>query len=295
MSSRWIAALLIILPLDESLSEGFKLVKERQKVQDPAIKEASGLAASSVDPNFLWVINDSGSTPEIHLTEIHGAARGKIRLKNINNIDWEDLASFSLDGKNYLLIADTGDNAASRASSKIHIIPEPSLPAAGKKLDVTASAAWQIEFTYQGGPRDCESVAVDAAAGKIVLISKRTLPPEVYELPLRAPKKRGIITLKPIGTTEVKSPGGAIIPFYDQPTGLDINASGTEAAIITYYGVFLFSLDPKESWAQAFARPAKALGSHLLGQAESIAFSKNGKNLYAISEGAHSPITTYQK
>jgi hypothetical protein len=292
---RRILTLLVLLPFSTGIAAEFTLVPERPKIQDPAIKEASGLAASSYDPNFLWIINDSGGAPEVHLTEINGTARGKVRLKNVTNIDWEDLASFSLDGQNYLLIADTGDNNSKRSTCKLYIIREPDIPAPGKTLDETTLPTWQIEFNYQGGPRDCEAVAVDASTGKILLVSKRTQPPEVYEIPLRAPRKSGVITLKSIGQTEVKSPGGTIVPMYDQPTGLDIAAEGTAAAITTYYGVFLFSRAPKESWAQAFTRPAIPLGSHLLGQAESVAFSKNGKTIYATSEGPQAPIARYQK
>jgi hypothetical protein len=286
---------LSLLPCGALIGAEFSLLPERQRIQDPAITEASGLAASPADPAFLWVINDSGCSADVHLTETNGTARGKIRLQNVANIDWEDLASFTLDGQNYLLIADTGDNNARRKSCKLYIIREPRLPAPGKTLAGTGQPSWQIEFTYQDGPRDCESVAVDAKAGKIILISKRTQPPQVYEIPLRPPQKRGIITLSPIGQTAVKSPGGVIIPMYDQPTGLDITADGSAAAITTYYGVFLFLRKPEESWAQAFARPATSLGTHQLGQAESIAFSKNGKTLYLTSEGTQAPIARYQR
>lgn len=295
MTSRWILPLWFSLSFSEILAAEFALVQERAKIQSPAITEASGLAASSHDPDFLWIINDSGGTPEVHLIEINGTARGKVRLKDVSNIDWEGLASFSLDGRNYLLVADAGDNNAKRNTCKLYIIREPDIPAPGKTLNETTLPAWQIEFTYQGGPRDCEAVAVDASAGKILLVSKRTQPPEVYEVPLRAPKKRGVFTLKPIGQTEVKSPGGALVRMYDQPTGLDITADGTAAVITTYYGVFLFARSPKESWAQAFARPPAPLGSHLLGQAEAVAFSKNGKFIYATSEGLQAPIAVYQK
>ena len=33
---------------------------------------------------------------------------------------------------------------------------------------------------------------------------------------------------------------------------------------------------------------------HLLGQAESVAFAKDGKTIYALSEGRGSPVVHYQ-
>ncbi len=280
---------------DAETSPAFQPLAERPKLQAPAIAEASGLAISSADPRFMWIVNDSGGTPDVHLVSADGSYRGKVTLKDTKNSDWEDLASFSIDGQNYLLVADTGDNNAKRDSSTLHILREPKLPADGTNLAANAQPAWQIQFRYETGPRDCEAVAVDAKAGKILLVSKRTQPPEVHELPLRPPAKGGVLTAKKIGTTEAKSPLDSLIPFRNQPTGLDITADGSLAAVVTYYGVFLFPRKSGETWADAFSRKSASLPPHQLGQAESVAFSKDGKTIYALSEGRKSPIARYQE
>ena len=267
---------------------------ERPKIQSPAITEASGLAISPVNPDFMWIINDSGGTADLHLAGTDGTDRGKVTLKGCKNTDWEDLASFELDGASYLLVADTGDNQARRETCTFHILREPKLPAAGKNLSGEVAPVWQIHFRYAGGPRDCESVAVDARAGKILLISKRTDPPEVHELPLRAPGKKGVATALPIGRTVVKAPGGSLLPYSSQPTGLDIREDGLLAAVITYHGVFLFSRSPAESWAEAFGGKPVALPPHRLGQAESVAFARDGKTIFAVPEGRHAPILRYR-
>lgn len=278
-----------------SKAAGFVPIDEKRQIQSPAITEASGIAISPADPAFMWVINDSGASPEIHLIHTDGSSRGRLKVEGVKNIDWEDLAAFSRDGQNYLLVADTGDNASKRESCTLHILREPALPPAGGNLDSTALPAGRIDFCYEGGPRDCESVAVDARAGKVILVSKRTNPPEVYELPLGAPGVKGIQLARKIGTTAVKSPMDSLIPFRDQPTGLDISADRSLAAIVTYYGVFLFPRGNRESWADAFAKPPVALPPHLLGQAEAVAFSKDGKTIYAVSEGKSAPIRRYQR
>lgn len=269
-------------------------VPEPPRIESQEIKEASGLAISSRSDNFLWTLNDSGGSSHLHLFGSDGRDHGKVKVTNAKNIDWEDLASFTLDGKNYLLVADVGDNRAVRDSCSIHIVPEPKLPAAGQKLDGQVAAAWHLVFRYEDGPRDCESVAVDVVDGKIILISKRSKPPEVYELPLRAPKKRGVIVARKIGETAVDSPAGSLIPFANQPTGLDISRDRSRAAVVTYFGVFLFPREPRETWAQAFAKSPRVLGPHGLSQAESIAFSGDGKTLYIVSEGKNSPVIRYR-
>ncbi|MES2920541.1 MAG: hypothetical protein V4819_03290 [Verrucomicrobiota bacterium] len=290
----WITAALLAVAAAEPGTTDFLPVAERPKLQSPAVNEASGLAISSANPDFMWIVNDSGGTSDIHLAGTDGTDRGKVTLADTRNIDWEDLASFSLDGNNYLLVADTGDNGSKRESCTLHILREPAFPADGKKISGTAPPEWRIQFQYEGGPRDCESVAVDTKAGNIVLVSKRTQPPEVYQLPLRPTGKSGLLTARRIGPTEVKSPLDSLIPFHNQPTGLDITADNSLAAVITYYGVFLFPRKPDENWADAFAKPPTALQPHLLAQAEAVAFSKDGKTIYALSEGRASPVARFQ-
>ncbi len=279
---------------EERTSE-FLAIAEKPKIESPAVLEASGLAVSCADPDFLWIVNDSGAEPDIHLVRTNGKGRGKVRVSGVINYDWEDLAAFQLDGKAYLLVADVGDNDAARKTSTLQILREPTLPAEGKNLDAVSQVAWKIEFRFEGGPRDCESVAVDTAAEKILLISKRTTPPEVYELPLRSAGKNKILTARKIGQVEVKSPAGCLIPFCDQPCGLDISADQSLATIVTYYSVFLFPKKPNESWTDAFSRKPIALPPHKLPQAESVALSRDGKILYTISEGKSSPIVRYRK
>ena len=290
----WIIAALLAVAAAVPEATDFRLVAERPRLQSPAVNEASGVAISAANPSFMWIVNDSGGTPEIHLAGTDGTDCGKVTLADTRNIDWEDLAAFTLDGINYLLVADTGDNSSKRESCTLYILREPALPVAGAKLAATVTAAWQIQFCYDGGPRDCEAVAVDAKAGQILLISKRTEPPEVYQLPLRPAAEGGLLTAQRLGTTAVRSPLNNLIPFQNQPTGLALTADHTLAAVITYYSVFLFPRKPEESWAAAFAKPPTALPPHLLGQAESVAFAKDGKTIYALSEGRGSPVVHYQ-
>jgi hypothetical protein len=273
----------------------FLAVEERPVLRSESIKEASGLAMSSRDSRFLWLVNDSGSEPALHLVETSGVDRGKVTLAHAKNTDWEDLASFSLDGRVFLLVADTGDNDAKRDFCTLHVLREPELPAVGKKLDGFTRAERTIRFRFEGGPRDCEAVAVDVPNKKILLLSKRTDPPEVHELPLVPPDTRGVITTRKIGVTQVSAPTDSVIPFRDQPTGFDLSSDNSLAAVVTYYGVFVFPRKPGESWAEAFAGKPAILSPHRLAQAESVAISKDNQSIIVVSEGRNSKIVSYQK
>jgi len=260
------------------------------KLTSPAVTEASGLAASPSAEGFLWMVNDSGGTPEIHLAQTDGTPRGAVTVADAVNKDWEDLAAFTFSGKPHLLIADTGDNGSARKTCNLYIVREPKLAAEGETLSGKASILWQITFTYEDGPRDCESVAVDVENAKVILVSKRTEPPGVYELPLK-PAKNAIA--RKIGATETKAPGIVSVPFANQPTGMDFSADHRKAVIVTYLGVFLFQREEKESWADAFAKKPEVLAPHKLAQAEAVAFSRDGKSIFAVSEKPNSPIVRY--
>lgn len=283
---------LVLMPALVAVSWADEPAAKLPKIESDAITEASGLAISPKDGSLLWVINDSGGTTDLHLMGLKGEDRGKVRVEGVENRDWEDLSSFTFDGSNYLLIADTGDNQAKHDTSTLLIVKEPTLPDPGKKLEGSVNVERSIHFQFEGGAVDCESVAVDAVAGKIILLSKRTRPPQVHELPL-SPSAAGVQIARRIGTTAVDSPAGDSVPVGNQPTALDISPDRSRAAVVTYYGAFVFPRTKDETWAEAFAKKPQSLGPHGLPQAESIAFSKDGGTLFLVSEGKHSMIQTF--
>ncbi len=293
MSPVLLALLILSVPVFAA-EPAFRVVDRKTALRSRFIDEASGLAVSPADGRFLWLVNDSGAGPVLHLAGTDGSDRGQVSLRGVRNRDWEDLASFMLDGRPHLLVADVGDNQAGRKSCQLHLVREPRLPREGRKLDMAVKPVWSLDFRYEDGPRDCESVAVDVGRRKILLVSKRDATPFVYELPL-APAK-GTATARKIGRLSVGQPRRSIpIPYGSQPTGMDISADGSLAAVVTYYGVFLFPRGREESWATAFSRKAVVLPPHLLRQAESVAFSTDGASIFVVSEGARSSIVRYAR
>lgn len=268
----------------------FMIQPKPAKLLSPALTEVSGLVISPTDDQFFWLINDSGCTPELHLASRNGSRCGTLHVDATNH-DWEDLAAFSFNGLPYLLIADTGDNQAIRSQLSLYVLREPKLPSDGKFLSGKLPIAWRIDFTFEDGARDCEAVAVDAAAQKIYLISKRTRPPFLYELPL-CPGENPIARRK--ASVSTKAPGiSRPYSLSDQPTGMDMSRDNQSAAVVTYRGVFLFRKAQDESWAKVFTKNPEFLGAHALAQAESVAFSKDSKNIFVVSENAGSPIIHY--
>lgn len=265
------------------------------EIESAAVDEASGLAMSSRDAGFMWIVNDSGAEAVLHLAETNGTDRGVVRVAGARNVDWEDLSSFELGGVPYLLIGDFGDNNSVREDCVLYVVEEPKLPGAGKKLDGEVEIAWKIPFGFEDGPRDCESVGVDQRAGKIILVSKRTKPPVVYELPLK-PKGNERVVAKRLGETTVAPPKGVPrLPYIAQPTGMDISEDGSLGVMVSYFGLFLFERNGRESWREAFGKPPVFLGPHGMAQAESVAFSKDGKTLTVVSERGDKRIVVFRR
>ena len=150
---------------------------------DPLINESSGLACGRRNVGAFWTHNDSGDAPRIFAFGHKGEALATYSIAEAIAIDWEDMASFTLAGRHYLVIADTGDNVRVRPRVTLYFIEEPALDLSQRPVVGQAKIVQAITFTFADGPQDCESVAVDPAGRTVYLVSKRGKP-TVYELPL---------------------------------------------------------------------------------------------------------------
>ena len=88
---------------------GQPVVTGRIKSRD--ITESSGIAASRCQDGVLWTHNDSGDDAFIFAINKAGDNLGTWKVPNVQNIDWEDIASYKdKDGKCYVYIGEIGDN-----------------------------------------------------------------------------------------------------------------------------------------------------------------------------------------
>ena len=249
--------------------------------------EASGLAASARRPGLFWAVNDSGNAPVLYALDEQGRDLGTVKVAGASNRDWEDIASFALDGKPYLLIADTGDNAAQYRHSRLYVVEEPEPGAAG-----SVALAWSVDFAYADGPRDCESVAVDTAATRVLLLSKRDSPPRIYEVPLR-PVDGRVARAEPLATLDwpVSSAAhGRRMPWAllpNQPTAWDITSRWI--AILTYGRVALYRRGAGEPLTEALAGEPAFLEMKGGFQAEALALAGDAF-MYVTGEGEQAPL-----
>lgn len=255
------------------------------------LDEISGLAASHVHEDVLWAINDGGNPARLHAITRRGRVVARYDVRGVRNIDWEDLASFTLQGKHYLLVADTGDNGGMRKDIALHVFEEPATLDGGE-----LKPAWTIRARWPDGPRDCEAVAVDAAAGRVLLVSKKRNPPDLFVLPLA--KSRGVREARRIGrlagvpqaSAELHRNEPGLAKLFPQVTAADISPDGRTLAVLTYGSVLFYRRTPGEDWGIAVARTPEAHDVPLIPQAEALAWSAGGAGLYATGEFKPAPL-----
>jgi hypothetical protein len=264
---------------------------------DARLAETSGLAASRNPRGRFWVHNDSGNGAELHLMSDTGARIASVIVDGVRNVDWEDVAGFELDGKRYLLIADTGDNGGVRRSLRLVVVAEPARVIDGMRL----KPAWTLRFRWPDGARDCEAVAVDAANGEVLLVSKKRVPPELFAVDLRAPRGTTQVA-RPLGLLQgIEQPSDEEVErsprfgrYRSQVTAADLSPDGRTLAVLNYQAVYLYSRSPGAPWSSALQAPQR-LDFAWMPQAEAVAFSLDGESLWVAGEQRPSPLIRFHR
>lgn len=272
-------------------------------ITNATINEASGLAPSHRTGDLLWVNNDSGGEPVLYAVSTDGTYRGSVRINGAVNYDWEDVASYEIDGRSYLIAADVGDNYARRAECVLYVVAEPDPAELSPDAELVIDPVRVIRYVYPEGPRDCENVAVDVSERAIYIVSKRTKPPVAYRLPLEPGESDAPHTLELVGDVNgIPEPTGPLAlvettwgKWRAQPCSFDISTDGRHAVLLSYGEPYLYERRIGESWAEAFARDGIQLGSHGLPQAEGVCFSPDGRIIYVVTEGTPAPLLIYSQ
>lgn len=148
-------------------------------LQDPALGELSGLAASQRHPGVLYGINDSGGDPVVFAIDSDGNTAARLTLAGLPARDWEAIApGRDSSGNPVLWIGDIGDNLGNEDRVRIVRITEPAMLA-------DQEVAWESFWVgYPDGPHNAEALVVDPGEGTLSIITKGDgQPGAMYRLP----------------------------------------------------------------------------------------------------------------
>lgn len=150
------------------------------RMGDPRITESSGLALSRAHPHTVWTANDSGDSARVFAVDTR---TGKTSGVHTFDAPVRDVEALAITPQGRMLVADIGDNTASRDLVRIFWFDEPALG--------TTSGTWASwEVVYPDGPHDAESIAVNPRTGRVYVVTKGT-DGAVYALPPE-PSRQGV-------------------------------------------------------------------------------------------------------
>jgi len=269
-------------------------------VTDPALGELSGLAPSHRARDRFWAVNDGGNAHSLILLDGRGRALHEVQVTGAENVDWEDLASFHWRDANWLLIADTGDNSGAREHVSLWLLKEPD-----PNGRVTHSEpAQELRLRYPDAPHDVEALTVDAVEGYAYLLTKRTVPPVLYRVPLDAAGQAGVISAQPLASLDsIPQPtereiirDGSLSRFRSQTTAMELDCSRLGLLVLTYDSIYRYRRQStQQSWASVLPNQQPARSSiALLPQAEAMALDPECRNLFVGSEKAPVPLLRFR-
>lgn len=255
-------------------------------IRSRAIVESSGLAASKCHKDVFWTHNDSGGKNFIFAIHISGKVLGRWKVIGAENKDWEDIASVKDrdSGKCSVFIADTGNNSGKKSVFTVYKVDEPTPRTGGRASNATA-AAQALRFSYPNGNPNAETLIVHPFSQEIFIITKTLFgAAEVFRVRGAFPSE-SVATAERVGNVSVPAIPGSLI------TGGDISPDGKYVVLCDYFRAYEFTVPANgERFEDVFAEKARRidLGQRTLGEA--VAYSQDGKAIYATSEGADSPV-----
>ena len=268
------------------------------------IREASGLVASPNFNNRYWLHNDSGDSARIYAMTRSGEDRGIVNLGGITARDFEDIGMGPGPNasKDYIYVADIGNNGHGRATVWIYRFPEPEPPGKGKSITVPGHKIERFEYTYEkpGEPgetwrRQAESLFVDPISGDVVIIEKQLNTVDgkrdmgwVYQIKQSNLREGVLIKAKPkVAIRQRRSTDEGPM------TAADISPNGKTIIAKNVHEAFAWKRSSSQSvYAALAAYPVSSCyppGT----SGEAVAFSSDGSEVLTVHERKNSPVSRY--
>lgn len=264
-----------------------------------ALLEASGVTRDPRSADLFWVHNDSGNPAELFALDGAGRLLAAVPVRGARNRDWEDIAVGPCPAGSCLYLADIGDNLAVHSSIVVHRLPVPELPgdtlASASVESVEPETSWRL--VYPEGPRDAETLAIDAERGELIIVTKgREDVVELYTLRLGELRSGPGTSAAPNALRRV---GSLRVPIGDGTSQLitagDLSPDGTRLVIRSYTTLFEFPWRGAAQFDTLVTPAASSLMGALEAQGEGVAWELSGESLVMVSEGRGGRPPTFSR
>lgn len=238
---------------------------------DKKLEEISGLVASIKNPGYFWAHNDSGNDADVFLINEKSKIVLTCKLTGILNRDWEDIAigPGPEAGKNYIYVADIGDNEAIYQIKYIYRFEEPVF---SSQTTLAIANVDRISFQLEGAKKDTETLLLDPMTKDLFVISKREMPVYVYHLSY------------PQSTTDTLTARSVLSLPMKQVVAGDISFDRKEIVVKNYNEIFYWKITPGEDLVKTMAQPPVTIPYKPEPQGEAIAWAHDGSGFYTVSE-----------
>lgn len=253
----------------------------------PAIIEASGLAASRVNPGVLYTHGEDNAS-FVAFDKSTMAVVGSYQA-GVTPWDWEDIATGPCPAGKCIYMADTGRSSGHPPPLPtvfaVYRMKEPNI-AAGATSGVIAGD--RFPFVYPDGAKDSEALLVHPTTGAIYVVTKNSSTglSGVYKFPSPLPAPGVQSTLTKVA--DVQLPLGAD-GNWRAVTGGAIHPCANRFLLRTYRAVYEFR--GGATFESAFVAAPVALTDTVEGQGESVEYEADGSGYFTMSERAASPYT----
>lgn len=193
------------------------------RLENPHIKESSGIIASRQYPEVFWTHND-GKEQVLYAINRAGKSLAEFRITGAFVDDWEDIA---IDDHRRLYVGDLGNNNARRLQLAVYEIDEPN-PKSGSG-PVQVKRAWKLRFPK--APFDCESLFIYQTNGYVVSKVFDDARAEIYRFPLADQKEP--LVLEFVARLRIESP----------VTGADLSVDGKLLGLVAKSGAFVYRIN----------------------------------------------------
>jgi hypothetical protein len=255
------------------------------RIRVEELNEISGLAASRLNPDVLWLHND-GDSGQLFGVSTSGRLAAWVRC-NVRVKDLEEVAigPGPARGIDYLYLGDIGDNDERRREIRIVRFPEPNL--GGRRgVQIEIDDADEIRLRYSDGPHDAETMVVDPANGDLFIVTKEKDRARLYTIPGTALTKGAQAELRLAGELNVELVSAG-----------SISRDGRRILLRRERVGWLWSRAAEETVAEALARkPVKVqvLGKRQGPNGEAIGFAPDGRSYFTVSEGKKQSIYRFE-